>query len=156
MRIIGIDPGPTPGLCELRFDVYGALTYAAHYQCSANAAPTLLASLITGPVEVHIQIERFVVGRRATRSTNADAGALTRDLIGQLQQVAADHPISGTLALRTAAEVKAWATVPRMSAAMLWVPTTGMPHARDAARHALFCATRNGAPDPLSKTWRIG
>jgi hypothetical protein len=47
--------------------------------------------------------------------------------------------------------VKPWATDERLAAAGLLDPTKGMRHARDAARHALFCAVRDfGLPDPLS------
>jgi hypothetical protein len=47
--------------------------------------------------------------------------------------------------------VKPWATDTRLAAAGLMEPTTGMRHARDAARHALFAAVKTyGLPDPLS------
>jgi hypothetical protein len=48
--------------------------------------------------------------------------------------------------------VKPWATDERLEAAGLLDLTKGMRHARDAARHALFTAVKDGGvPDPLSK-----
>jgi hypothetical protein len=47
--------------------------------------------------------------------------------------------------------VKPWAVDKRLHAAGLLDMTAGMRHARDAARHALFCAVKDyGLPDPLS------
>jgi hypothetical protein len=53
---------------------------------------------------------------------------------------------------RSAADVKPWATDTRLQAAGLLDLTKGMRHARDAARHALFCAVCDfGLTDPLSR-----
>ena len=56
------------------------------------------------------------------------------------------------LHIRTAGEVKPWATDKRLHTAGLLDLTAGMRHARDAARHALYSAVRDyGLPDPLSR-----
>ena len=91
-----------------------------------------------------VAVEQFVVGRGSMRAGHD--GAVTRDLIGALQQIA---PLAY---LRTASEVKPWASDLRMAAAGLLEPTKQLRHARDAARHALFAAVADcGIPDPLSR-----
>ena len=78
------------------------------------------------------------------------AGRVTRELIGVLADLAAGRP-QVTVIRRPAGLVLPWATNHRLAAAGLMAPTVGMPHARDAARHALYAAVRDGGmPDPLS------
>lgn len=156
-HFIGIDPGPTPGFVMLtprgrRLDV-------DVIQCSAHVAPTILWTLLNqcrayqGGAPAVVALERYVVGRRSGRSSSATAGEATRDLVGKLQQTAADEP-DVSVVLRNASQVKVWATDTRLEAAGLLEACKGMRHARDAARHALFAAVHDGAiPDPLSKEW---
>lgn len=159
-HFIGIDPGPVPGLVMLtrrghRFEVHVV-------QCSADVAPSMLWGLldqcryVQGSAPAIVQIERFVVGRRAARSRSAHAGATTRDLVGRLEREAEGQK-NVRVVLRSAAEVKPWATDSRLKAVQVngsnlldQVSAVGR-HARDAARHALFCAVKDGGvPDPLS------
>lgn len=154
LRVIGIDPGPTPGMVVL--DLVGdQLLSADPVQTSARLAPGFLAWLIHGSTGRGIvQVEQFVVGRRATRSSSAHAGAATRMLIGQLEQVSQTALLRPIFLTRSAAAVKPWATDERLERAGLLDLTKGMRHARDAARHALFAAVHDGAlPDPMSKEW---
>lgn len=160
IRVVGIDPGPTTGIAVLRWRDTGARpefeAIDTVLQCDANSAPTLLDHLLRrydltdrGPVSM--AIEKFVISRHAKAS--ATAGAVTRDLVGALIQVArsADVPVHQ----RSAAEVKPWANDRRLATCGLLEPTKAMPHARDAARHALFSACGVlGVPDPLSKRAR--
>ncbi|MET0423635.1 MAG: hypothetical protein ABW046_07165 [Actinoplanes sp.] len=96
-----------------------------------------------------IALEQFVVGRRAARSSSPAAGAVTRSMVGVVTSWSSLPNL--TLRQRSASEVKPWATDKRLHAAGLLDPTIGMRHARDAARHALFCAVSDyGLPDPLS------
>jgi hypothetical protein len=119
----------------------------------------MLAALLdyAGPTRepIVVAIEKFVVRRRAAASSTAAAGATTRDLVGQLEATALDvrrRTAEVRVVLRSAAEVKPWATDTRLEAAGLLSACTGMRHARDAARHALFAAVKDaGAPDPLSR-----
>lgn len=154
-HIIGIDPGPIPGLVMLtpgpgkpRIDIV---------QCSAEIAPSMLWALLArqrdyGTADTLVQIEKFVVGRGSMRS--AGAGSKTRDLVGSLGLLAADQP-NVLVVQRTASQVKPWATDERLDAAGLLDATKGMRHARDAARHALFAAVKDcGFPDPLSRKAR--
>lgn len=141
--VIGVDPGPTPGIVRLRYSPGLVLEDADVVQCSATAFYDVLLAL--GPYSAHVCVERFVVSRRSMSSRTAGAGEVTRDQVGALQTA-----YSATL--RTAAAVKPWATDARLDAAGLLEACKGMRHARDAARHALFAAVRDhGVPDPLSR-----
>lgn len=150
-RVIGIDPGPIPGIVRLDLDA-GKIRYAEAVQCTWPIAGTIVSALL-GEDRSHyplaiVAVERFVVGRGSMKS--AAAGRITRDLVGQLQRVV-DRD-GARYVERTAAEVKAWASDDRLARAGLLEPTKGMRHARDAARHALFAAVKDGGlPDPLSK-----
>jgi hypothetical protein len=145
---LGIDPGPTTGL--VLWVPGGETPFVV--QCNARAAATVLVALLSAGFNdefVWGQIERWV-----TRKVSAKAGAngaRTRELIADLSTAATRDPRVECWRERSAAEVKPWASDERLDAAGLLAPTKGMPHARDAARHALFTAVRDGGvPDPLS------
>jgi hypothetical protein len=144
--VLGADPGATVGLARLDLDGFREplLTQVP----AADALPAVEALLgAQDPVEVILAIEQFVVGYRAGRSSTPAAGRTTRLLIGSLSGWAVDRGIR--VVVRTASEVKTWASDRRLRAAGLYVK--GAPHARDAARHALFSAVSDaGYPDPLS------
>lgn len=147
-RVIGIDPGPTPGIVVLDIVEPGQLVNVDVVQCSAGLLYTVLAALqpVAPGRRYLVAVERFVVRGRA----NA-AQAMTRD---QVAAIAGAQP--GAIQ-RSAAMVKPWATDARLEAAGLAEATKGMRHARDAARHALFCAVHDaGLPDPLSKRAAAG
>lgn len=156
-HVIGIDPGPTPGLVSLYVDG-GQLLAVEVVQCSVSAAEKILRAFVeAAPVRTIVQLEKFVVGRGSMRA--AGAGAVTLDLVGHLTGVVVDlgrtrdHIVQ--YAQRPATAVKPWATDARLLAAGLASATSGMRHARDAARHALFAAVHDGVlADPLSKDWR--
>jgi hypothetical protein len=153
---LGIDPGPTTGIVLW---VPGLAPMVAQCNVPAvglvvlglfeaqDAAPGGLFSVVYG------QVERFV-----TRAVSAKAGRngdITRKLIQQVTELTREHPSVVSWRERSASEVKPWAMDERLDAAGLLAPTKGMPHARDAARHALFTAVRDGGvPDPLSKRSR--
>jgi hypothetical protein len=158
-RIVGIDPGPIPGIVVLSKTPVGTLYADAQVvQCSHQCAATVLRSLLYAEpaTPTAVQIERFVVGRKSMRS--AAAGEVTRTLIGELREVweTYDSTTNGRLGghwfERSASQVKPWATDTRLAAAGLLDATKGMRHAKDAARHALYCAVHDGGiPDPLSR-----
>lgn len=159
MYILGIDPGPIPGIVRLQVDVNrpgenlvanGAyLRGAQAMQITPELIEPVLDMLSSGGRTV-VAIERFVVGRRAGRSSAASAGVATRNMVGAVEAWAFRNDVQ--CIARSAADVKPWATDHRLHAAGLLEPlTTGMRHARDAARHALFCAVKDfGLSDPLS------
>lgn len=150
--VLGVDPGPIPGVVALSL-TGGRICNRTVYQCSAHAVTPLVGWLLDGAqptARTVLAVERFVVGPRAARSSTPKAGQITRELVGVLQ--AAAEALGVECVLRSAAEVKPWATDKRLERAGLLDPTKGMTHARDAARHALFAATADcGLPDPLSK-----
>lgn len=150
---VGVDPGPTPGVAVLIYDGEGQrCTWRAVFQCDADNVQWLAGSALHwrgGAVRRILAVEKFVVGGRAGRSSTPKAGAVTRDMVGALEQVA--HQELAQYVLRSASEVKPWATDERLVKAGFVLPK-GMPHARDAARHCLFAAVHDGGiPDPLSK-----
>lgn len=157
MYIIGIDPGPITGVALLLInnDLPRLIGRSA-----LQTTPDLLSAVLTGLCHrmperlTAVAIERFVVGSRAGRSSTANAGEMARDvvaLVADLTLTLGPYPVYQ----RSAAEVKPWATDDRLTAAGITEVTTGMRHARDAGRHALFCACRDfGLPDPLSKKAR--
>lgn len=139
--VLGVDPGMTTGLFWL--PVTG-LPLA--FQCNAPGAYPLASWLLEahdGPVTVTCAGERFTAGRGAgARGLPATA---TRKVIADLDGLAQWH-------WRSAAQVKPWATDRRLAAAGLAQACHGMPHAADAARHALFAAVHDaGYPDPLRR-----
>jgi hypothetical protein len=153
---LGVDPGPVPGIVVLQVD--GGAVAAHALQCTAGIAAAVVDHLLAdsveamaefgGPARVTLAAEKFVIGKASMRS--AGAGAVTRDLVGQLQRVAALHGVR--YVERTASQVKPWATDDRLAHARLLEPTKAMRHSRDAARHALFAAVHDGAlTDPLSR-----
>jgi hypothetical protein len=155
--VVGIDPGPVPGVVVLCV-IDGMLTpHPAVFQSDARSVAWLVEQMFADdpPYEQQIlAVERFIVGPRASRSSAPKAGQRTREMIGELLALGAQLGIR--VAQRSASEVKPWATDARLRAAGLLETTKGMPHARDAARHALFAAVRDcGLPDPL-RPRRVG
>lgn len=88
-----------------------------------------------------------MVGKQTARTADRKAGQETRGVLERLRPYATK--------VRSAAEVKGWATDERLKAAGILDKLQGMRHAKDAARHALFHAVRSGVlVDPLSKEWK--
>jgi hypothetical protein len=149
--VIGIDPGPVTGIVAFQCrhgesDIIRPMILETHADSVAIFLGHILAGTADDRVQRLIAIERFVVGSRAARSATAAAGQMTRTAIGEMLDVARGLPC----VLRSAAEVKPWATDARLKRAALFDVTSRMTHARDAARHALFAAVRDcGLIDPL-------
>lgn len=153
--VIGVDPGLTTGVFAVPYieGIPGAAPIAVQVLGSEGVAPIVTALLQRSAMENLVAVEAFIVGPRASRSSSANAGKVTRDLIRQLRDLVHMPWFSkGTeFVSRPAATVKPWATDKRLEAAGLLEHTTGMHHARDAARHALFAAVHEGLTrDPLS------
>ncbi|PXY33572.1 hypothetical protein BAY59_10850 [Prauserella coralliicola] len=146
--VIGVDPGQTTGVVGVPFVDGRAVGEGAFVvQTTSGLVLDVIGRLVhlAGSAAVHIAVEKFVVGPRASRSGTPAAGRTARELIAAIHREYA--PVE-----RPAVEVKRWATDKRLDAAGLLDPTKGMGHARDAARHALFAAVRDGrVPDPLSR-----
>lgn len=164
---IGVDPGPMPGIVALRWS--GVLLERVEVvQCTPGMAGGVVRDLLLldhhPDLRAVVQTERFVVGRGSGKSGRA--GAITRDLVGELRAVVSGFQATDRAAFtqQSAGRVKPWATDARLHAVTfpkylrltrpdLYRLTAGVQHARDAARHALFAACHDGGiPDPLSKT----
>lgn len=139
--IIGVDPGPTTGICVLRTDSDPVLIQVNH----GYTIGVLQDMVDTHKPTDFIAVESWAFGRGRGREAK-----ITQDLISDIQL------LWGPLLVRqrTANAVKAWATDKRLYAVSSEFKrdATGMRHARDAGRHALFCAVHDaGMPDPLSR-----
>jgi hypothetical protein len=152
LYVVGVDPGLTTGVFAVEwFDgEHAGLRsdpIAVQVHGSEGVITIVSALLARRPLAEHVlAVEQFVVGARASRSSSAHAGRVTRALISELGELGAD------VFTRSAAMVKPWATDQRLHAAGLLLATKGMGHARDASRHALYAAVHMGAAqDPLSK-----
>lgn len=157
MYVIGIDPGPVVGVVRLHLLREPGRTVLMGSEPGGGVqvlqvTPGVLTAVLDalGDGSTALAYERFVVGPRAARSRSHNAGVSTRtaaETVGGWGAYAAFE-----VHARSAAEVKPWATDERLAAAGLLEATKGMRHARDAARHALFCAVRDfGLADPLSR-----
>lgn len=159
--VIGVDPGPTPGICALLW-VDDVLTDFRVLQLSAKGLMRSTVETIiwltenfppSGVMLDFIAVERFIVGRRAVVSSSRDAGQITRDMVGAVLTYGGGlRGEGGRVVTRSAAEVKPWAIDERLKRAGLLNSVLGMPHAKDAVRQGLFCAVADlGVPDPLSR-----
>jgi Holliday junction resolvasome RuvABC endonuclease subunit len=147
-RVIGLDPGGTTGVAVLEWtDRYDLIDLD---QLPMGTALGTVQFMVKGYQPDAVAVERFIVGRRASRSGTSKAGEFARELIGAIRF---ERKADGGLlcAMHTASQVKRWATDKRLDAAGLLAATKGQGHARDAVRHALFTMVERGwAPDPLS------
>lgn len=138
--ILGIDPGVTTGFAMLEWA--GTRYRAILGQLKGGGTLLCLAALCTSPVVDSIAIEDFVIGRGSQRA--GAAGSWTRQVIAHAEDCAR-VPVHK----RSAATVKPWATDKRLAAISGF--TTGLPHAGDALRQAIFSAVKDhGWPDPLT------
>lgn len=152
--VIGVDPGPIPGVVVIR---PGPPIDTAIFQCDAASVLWLVVALVNvaddNDQNVILAVEKFVVGMRSARSSTPGAGQLTRDMVGKLAALQSYFPTGVQVVQRSASEVFPWASDARLSRVGLYAATKGMQHARSAARHALYAAVRDaGMPDPLSTT----
>lgn len=146
---MGVDPGPSTGIAL--WNIGDLEAGWSVFQCDGNSAAWLIDTIYRTFCPRAVSVEQFVPSNRAG-NTGADA-ALTRFL--------ASHAVSSARANikrspavfvveRRAVDVKLWATDKRLK-------TTDFPwgnkfkDARDAGRHALFMAVRDGHErDPLA------
>lgn len=132
-RVVGIDPGPDPGLVLMVItDVAGAgrLPFAVKLTRAELDAALPTADLVS--------MERFVIGRGTVRRTRGGTDA-TLEMIGALKMRC--YQLDVPLVSYSASMVKPWATDARLEA---WGVSVRGDHHRDAARHALFAAVRSG------------
>ena len=138
--IIGIDPGPTPG-------VVGVLCRSGQVdKVAAFATPEEALSFAEGlGVRPWVAVERFIVGRGTARKTRAGS----METITQAETVRAAVTARGwPLQFLPAGSVKPIVTDARLRRFGVW-PFLRGPHQRDAARHAVFMGLKHGALDPI-------
>jgi len=161
--VIGVDPGGTTGICALWIThdpliVENPINSIEVIQCDGEGRTARIAVIMVvnaliaratleNEREVILSVESFVVGMRAAKSRHSGAGKQARDIIADLYNMRNVWRVS-----HPAVVVKKWATDERLDKAGIMTATTGMRHARDAGRHALFAAVKGGhMPDPLSR-----
>lgn len=146
---VGVDPGPSTGIVVLVFDDVGVEWYV--FQCNSDAAIYLLGFLCQKYAPRCVSYEAFVPSNRAgNKGKDADT---TRRIAGQVETTAMgfSHRIPKTfIVARKAADVKPWATDKRLEK-LKFPMGAKFKDARDAARHALYAAVRDGKErDPLA------
>ena len=127
IKVLGIDPGPNPGVVEL---------YIKDGKCVARTLRGLPATYT--PYDL-VVLERFVIGSGTVRKTREGTSA-TLDMIGAVQD--ACKRASVPVVTQAAVQVKPWATDARVKS-YVGIKVRG-DHHRDAARHALYAAVRRG------------
>ena len=128
-RVVGIDPGPNPGLVVLTIR-RRALSRAATFDLDQLDDVLRDADLVS--------MERFIIGRGTTRRTRGGTDttlAMIGDITGRCDRAGV------AVVSFPAGMVKPWASNDRLAA---WGITLRGDHHRDAARHALFAAVRAG------------
>lgn len=153
--VIGVDPGATTGLFVMHLDDHTVTATVAREL--VNTEVRYVVAIVAAHVKENsgqllrpiVAIEQFVVSGRAGRSSTPKGGAAARQIIGALMTIKGTDQV-----VHPAHRVKRWATDHRLQEAGLLASTTGLGHARDASRHALFAAVQMALlPDPLSKQW---
>lgn len=114
-------------------------------QVNGTEALALLDLLITRYRPGMIAVEAFIPGNRA--GAKGKDAELTRNIVGEIKSITG-IPVKS----RPAVEVKKWASDKRLDDAKFPMKEkTAWRHARDAGRHALFAAVRDGGMrDPLA------
>lgn len=132
MRIVGIDPGPKPGICVL--DLEWGKIYAVTWAGDVWKPDAFEADVIA--------VEDFTIGHRTAK---ASAQQASKETIGQLEFLR--HYCRTTpgvmIAQNTPASVKAFVTDKKLRAYNLYDQAPSKHH-RDAARHAVYVAIRLG------------
>lgn len=154
--VAGADPGPTTGLILAAWDLDKLeLAECLAAECTGAMAPKLLDVLLRTPYGVmarRLGTEEFVARTRSQSLRGASVAGMSK-IISELEGTAASHGVP--VSLRSAGLVKPWATDKRLIHAGLAGPTEKFTDARDAGRHALFCAVHDcGLPVPGGVTWR--
>lgn len=163
LSVIGIDTGPTTGFCFLDYRVANGAVLPIQpctvtlLQADGKSADAVLEAMLArwysaqSPIVGRFgAVEKFVSGRGA--GSVGKAAEVTRQLVMELTERLQLHgyPVK----IRSAAEIKPWATDKRLERAGIAGDSTLHGKARDAydaARHCLFAAVKDGkVRDPLA------
>lgn len=138
MIITAVDPGRTSGFVTLSTSSW---KFIRHEEVKFEDALMRLSELLDAP-DV-IVVERFTVSMRTIRATRQMEASY---LIGAIMYwgIMSDRPVI----LQSASDAKTAFGSRLIATAGLW---TKSPHTRDATRHALLVARRNGYECPKVK-----
>jgi hypothetical protein len=155
--VVGVDPGPTTGLCLMEFVDGGDYPLPecniTLIQANSGTALRVLEAYLSHfynderITKRYAQVEKFVTGRSAgTRGASAD---LTRQYVMKFAELL---QLFGYYSqIRPAADMKPWATPRRLLAAGVPKLPDTMRHAGDAAGHCLFTAVKDAhIKDPMA------
>ena len=139
--IIGIDPGPVPGVVAL-WCSGGAV---AHVDTFTEPEEALSFAEGLGGSCPWVAVERFIVGRGTARKTRAGS----METITQAETVREAVTARGwPLQFLPAGSVKPIVTDARLRRFGVWAALSTR-HQRDAARHAVYMGLKHGALDPI-------
>jgi hypothetical protein len=152
ISVIGIDPGETAGFSFIDYigdALAGSMQVQVDNASSVALLETILARHYSDPeviVQRWAQVEDFIVSNRP--GTKGDTAEVIRQQVTVLAETLQMYGYSVTR--RKKADVSPWATDRMLRAAGLLREVTGMRHANDASRHALYRAVRDARkPNPL-------
>ena len=133
--ILGVDPGPTPGVVTLFVwtGIVGDVVVGGEPLSAMRLADW-------------VAVERFIVGRGTARKTR---GASMETIAQAVALHDAAKAMGKPVQYLPAGSVKPIVTDARLKRYGVWDMLKG-PHQRDAARHAVFMGLQHGALDPLS------
>lgn len=129
--VVAVDPGGTTGICLWSPEVGPSLM-----EMVPNEAVEFLAECAAKIQPLYV-IEKYTI-TAATAKMTQQHDAL--EIIGALKYIALKH--RHPLVLQTPAEAKKFSTNEKLKRIGWYKP--GLPHARDASRHALLFAAKNG------------
>lgn len=139
--VIGVDPGPEPGLVALYIEAQRLVTSGVWGR--GNPTAVIFDEMVSArdrDAVVWVAVEKFVFSRATSRNRHGashETHAMAEDVAQYARGLGLKTQFLG------AGNVKPWATDSRLREFGLW---DGLPngHHRDAARHALFMAQRGG------------
>jgi hypothetical protein len=151
ISVIGIDPGETVGMSFLDY-LGDRLAGTMQIQVDSTSAVALLESVLRSYysrdtiVQRWGAVEDFVVSNRP--GTKGDTAEMIRHQVVVLTETL--QMWGYDVKRRKKADVSSWATDKMLKAAGLMREPTGMRHANDASRHALYRAVHDAyKPNPL-------
>ena len=132
ITIIGIDPGPRPGIVQIAVQNKEIFAHYKHVGFTDETPGNEWAKVLSLADEV--ALEEFIITPGTVRKTRKGSHQ-TLDQIGLIKD--ACRALNIKLVTRSAGQVKPWATDRRLED---WGLSAYTGHHRDAARHALFHA----------------
>jgi hypothetical protein len=152
--VIGIDPGPTTGVCFLDYPEPLSLgpvqieIFQMEHSCVEHFLDAYIAAYYNRPevVRKFAQVEKFTTGNSA--GTKGKKAELTRQCVMRYTE---KLQLAGYKTVIEPNTAKTWASDKRLERLGVTASKTSLVHGRDAARHAMYCAVKHaGRKDPLA------